>query len=146
MFKRYMKSWENKGYASRHVCIKKLYGPPTRCETCSVEGKKYEWSNVSGKYLLDRKDWQELCVGCHRLYDRFRKNETRFKEINKVDNDNRNFKEKTVERYGRVCELYLSGLSLLEVSEIEKCSRERIRQILEMCGVERREAGFGSWG
>ena len=30
----------------------------------------YQWSNISGKYLRDVKDWQRLCVLCHSKYDR----------------------------------------------------------------------------
>ncbi len=31
--------------------------------------KRYEWANVSGKYLRDLKDFVQLCSSCHKQYD-----------------------------------------------------------------------------
>ncbi len=62
---------EKPTYAAVHAWIRKEFGSADHCENSKCEGKEteYEWSNKSGKYLRDRKDWQQLCVPCHRKFD-----------------------------------------------------------------------------
>ena len=61
---------DNAGYGSKHDWLKVRYGKPKYCEHCSTtKAKKYEWANVSGKYLRDRGDWIRLCTSCHRKFD-----------------------------------------------------------------------------
>lgn len=58
------------GYQRIHARIRERYGTPNRCEHCGTdESKKFEWANISGKYLLVREDWARLCCRCHRRYD-----------------------------------------------------------------------------
>jgi len=57
-------------YMALHKWVTKKLGRPNYCEHCkSSSAKKYEWSNVSGKYLRDVRDWQRLCKSCHVIYD-----------------------------------------------------------------------------
>ena len=58
-------------YHTIHKWIYKMRGKASKCEMCSTENAKaYHWSNVSGKYLQELTDWQELCAKCHHKYDR----------------------------------------------------------------------------
>jgi hypothetical protein len=57
-------------YSGLHHWIKRKLGNPNYCEHCkSTEEKKYQWSNISGKYKRDTTDWQRLCIKCHSKYD-----------------------------------------------------------------------------
>lgn len=61
---------ENAGYGAKHDWIKRWYGNPEICENCgTTTAPKYDWANISGKYLRDRKDWKRLCRSCHHLMD-----------------------------------------------------------------------------
>jgi hypothetical protein len=62
-------------YTAKHIWIKYHYGKAQSCENvdCSGVSKTYHWSNISGTYQRDRKDWQQLCVSCHKKYDLLRK-------------------------------------------------------------------------
>jgi hypothetical protein len=64
------KSDDELGYGAIHARVRERYGTPSRCEHCGTEdSKKFEWANISGKYLLARTDWARLCCQCHRRYD-----------------------------------------------------------------------------
>lgn len=65
-----IKSWEDYGsdMSYRHKVIRKMFGSPTECEQCGTD-QNLQWSNVSGKYLGERDDWQQLCTKCHQRYD-----------------------------------------------------------------------------
>ncbi len=55
------------GYGGLHDWVRKQLGRPKKCERCgTIEAKKYEWCNISGKYRRDLSDWERLCVSCHR--------------------------------------------------------------------------------
>lgn len=61
---------ENVGYIGIHHWARKMFGTPKYCEHCGLSGKKkYEWANVSGKYLREKSDWLRLCSSCHKKYD-----------------------------------------------------------------------------
>lgn len=36
------------------------------------EGKKryFQWANISGEYLRIVSDWKQLCVKCHKKFDK----------------------------------------------------------------------------
>jgi hypothetical protein len=71
------------GYNALHTWVSREYGKPYKCE---MEGciyprkdlhgkimkapKRYEWANITGKYLRDRDDWMMMCPSCHLKYDR----------------------------------------------------------------------------
>lgn len=59
----------NRGYHGLHKWIQRKRGKPSLCELCKTTEGKFEWSNISGKYLEDITDWQRLCIKCHRKYD-----------------------------------------------------------------------------
>lgn len=62
-------------YGTIHAYIRRLYGAPSMCEHCgTTASKKFEWANISGRYLLERDDWARLCCKCHRRYDLGTKN------------------------------------------------------------------------
>ncbi len=64
--------------ASIHRWVNKMKGGrPSKCEECgknpgkAKDGRsKIHWSNISGKYKRDLKDWRALCISCHWKYDR----------------------------------------------------------------------------
>lgn len=61
---------EKVGYAALHNWIERHYGKPKKCSHCGTEvAKKYEWANISGKYLRDIKDFIRLCDRCHKAFD-----------------------------------------------------------------------------
>lgn len=58
-------------YKNLHRIIGNNYGRPLVCDDCGDTGaKRYEWANISGRYLLKREDWKRLCVKCHRALDK----------------------------------------------------------------------------
>ena len=67
---------DNVGNYALHRWIYRHYGRPTHCEDCGIDkiphGKKrwFEWSNNTGKYLRDRKNWRMRCIPCHRQFDK----------------------------------------------------------------------------
>jgi uncharacterized protein with PIN domain len=61
---------ENAGYNAIHAWIRKHYGRAFKCFKCKTQlAKKYEWANVSGKYLRDINDYLQLCSSCHAIFD-----------------------------------------------------------------------------
>ena len=73
--KRRLKKFDIK-YHRLHRTISKKLGKPKKCAKCGSESaKKYEWANVSKRYLEDLSDWIRLCTGCHRIFDRTSKGE-----------------------------------------------------------------------
>lgn len=57
-------------YQALHDWIANVHGKPKKCEKCkTTKAKRYEWSNISGKYKRNVSDWQRLCASCHRKYD-----------------------------------------------------------------------------
>lgn len=64
------------GYLALHGWVRRHLGKPNRCDFCGlIDGNenKFEWANKSGEYLRDLSDWIRLCVKCHRLYDKQRR-------------------------------------------------------------------------
>jgi len=65
-------SWtgDKVSYSGLHKWIVKYYGKADHCEICGTEkAKAYDWSNISGEYKRDRKDWEMLCRRCHMIKD-----------------------------------------------------------------------------
>ena len=57
-------------YIAVHIWVKYHHGKANRCDNCETgENRLFQWSNISGKYLRDREDWQQLCVPCHKRFD-----------------------------------------------------------------------------
>lgn len=57
-------------YMAVHYWVAKQWGKPSNCEHCDEpNSKRFEWANLSGKYLKERSDWARLCASCHRRYD-----------------------------------------------------------------------------
>lgn len=68
-------SWkgDSVGYGGVHSWIRNTYGKAIYCEnkTCTYKNpKRYEWANISGKYLRDRTDYIMLCKSCHCFFDK----------------------------------------------------------------------------
>lgn len=58
------------GYHAKHLWIVKHYGNASKCEMCDTKSsKRFEWANISGKYLRSRDDYRQLCPSCHRRLD-----------------------------------------------------------------------------
>ncbi len=58
------------GYVAKHLWIVKHYGKANHCEKCFGKAKRYEWANISGKYLREVSDYIQLCTSCHRIMDK----------------------------------------------------------------------------
>lgn len=57
-------------YVNIHRWVRKTKGAPTSCTVdISHQSKRFEWSNVSGKYDYDETNYISLCVSCHRSKD-----------------------------------------------------------------------------
>lgn len=57
-------------YFAKHMWIKKIGGKASRCSIdASHKAKRFEWSNISGKYLRKLSDYRQLCPSCHRKID-----------------------------------------------------------------------------
>src|SRR3990167_3444536 len=63
---------EQAGYSSIHCWVRRWFGKASICEGCGVTESTHriEWSNKDGRYSRLRQDWQELCVKCHKKFDR----------------------------------------------------------------------------
>ena len=61
---------DNVDYHIMHKWINKYWKRINKCEICGKEGRT-QWSNKDHTYKRSqREDWQELCVSCHRKWDR----------------------------------------------------------------------------
>ena len=57
-------------YQKVHKWLYRNHGKAIHCSnTFDHSAKRYEWSNISGKYLFDITDWKQLCPSCHRKMD-----------------------------------------------------------------------------
>lgn len=57
-------------YQRLHRWVKKQLGKASHCSNDSTHlSSRYDWSNISKKYLAEISDWQSLCRACHRAYD-----------------------------------------------------------------------------
>ena len=60
-------------YRAVHMYIDKLLGKPRLCAECgTTKAARYEWANISGKYLRDESDYIRMCKSCHVKFDRAR--------------------------------------------------------------------------
>lgn len=60
------KPWNELTYMGLHSRLRRLFGNPKKCDKCgTTKHSFYDWSNISGKYLERRSDWERLCRGCH---------------------------------------------------------------------------------
>lgn len=66
--KGFRSNFNGKSYDGLHDWVERNLGKPKKCVKCGSE-KNIEWSNKSGQYLADKKDWQRLCKKCHCRYD-----------------------------------------------------------------------------
>ena len=58
------------GYQGRHYWLYDNFGKPSFCEICGTQkARRFEWANISGRYLKDRGDWLRTCASCHRKLD-----------------------------------------------------------------------------
>ena len=68
------KNWIWKGdnacYTSKHQWVYRHFGTPSKCEFCGTDhAKRFDWANVSGKYIREKTDWIRLCKSCHTNFD-----------------------------------------------------------------------------
>lgn len=59
-------------YWAVHQWMSYNYKKSGVCESCNksgLSGKQIHWTNISGKYMRDRKDFLELCASCHQKFD-----------------------------------------------------------------------------
>ena len=64
---------DNVGYSALHKWLRKKFGKPDRCQNALCDGKSncYEWSNITGIYNRNIKNYVMLCKGCHVRLDRW---------------------------------------------------------------------------
>lgn len=74
----------NAGYGALHDRLKKARGRANRCEECgTTEKRRYDWANLTGKYD-DLNDYKQMCIPCHRRFDRDRKRVSGDQDPNKT--------------------------------------------------------------
>lgn len=63
---------EKVGLKCLHKWLSRHYGRAFKCENirCKKPSRLFDWANISGKYLRDRKDFIQLCRKCHIRFDR----------------------------------------------------------------------------
>lgn len=67
---------EKASYGAKHYWIHRRYGKASKCEECGIteaplnKQKFFQWANISGKYIRNRDDWKQLCIDCHRVFDK----------------------------------------------------------------------------
>jgi hypothetical protein len=62
---------ESASYGAKHQWMHNYFGSADHCEiNPSHRARRFEWSNISGRYLRERSDWRQLCPSCHRLVDK----------------------------------------------------------------------------
>lgn len=70
-----------------HILLNRKYGAASTCENkeCQNIGiRRYEWALIKGKsYSLNRDDYMQLCVSCHRKYDDSPERRRRLSEANR---------------------------------------------------------------
>lgn len=57
------------GYQAVHAWLTRHFPKKGICEEC-LKVSKTQYANITGKYLRDRSDYQELCYSCHSKIDR----------------------------------------------------------------------------
>lgn len=64
-------SWkgDKAGYSAVHKWVNRTFGKAKECKQCGEKNKRLHWANISGKYLREITDWQQLCVRCHKKED-----------------------------------------------------------------------------
>ncbi len=63
---------EQASYTAKHIWIRRHYGKAQMCQNLDCEcknPKRFDWANLSGKYLREIKDYIQLCVSCHKKAD-----------------------------------------------------------------------------
>lgn len=83
-------------YHTLHIWLKSEYGKANHCDLCGLKeipkrisnrGKLiktwFEWSNKTKVYERDLKNWWQLCIPCHRSYDRPPKSNRRCRDRGK---------------------------------------------------------------
>lgn len=69
-FKKYTYKGLTYSYAYAHQWLYKHYGKASSCELDREHvSKRFEWSNISHEYKLQREDWRQLCRSCHAKAD-----------------------------------------------------------------------------
>ncbi|MBP6980103.1 hypothetical protein KBB41_03620 [Candidatus Curtissbacteria bacterium] len=64
------------GYRAKHIWAQNKLGKANQCKDCGLdkipEGKKryFQWANISREYKLDIEDWKQLCIPCHKKFDK----------------------------------------------------------------------------
>lgn len=62
---------DDAGYHALHKWVQSRLGKPNKCQDCfTTTAPKFEWANISGKYMRDLKDWKRLCGVCHHKMDK----------------------------------------------------------------------------
>lgn len=63
-------------YDGLHRWIRKTLGSAKSCRFCKEDKKqRYNWASKEHSYLRDVNEWINLCVKCHRKYDKEWKSE-----------------------------------------------------------------------
>jgi hypothetical protein len=57
---------DNVSYRALHAWVQGWLGKANHCENNLIHiATRYHWSNISGEYKRDLKDWKQLCPKCN---------------------------------------------------------------------------------
>lgn len=61
---------DSASYITMPQWVRRHRGTPQKCDHCGYDksDRKYEWANVSGRYLRDLDDYKRVCLQCHRKH------------------------------------------------------------------------------
>lgn len=82
------KNWkgDEASYAAKHIWVSSNYGRADKCEICPAITKRYHWSNINNEYSRDIKDWVKLCPSCHKKFDLYKKDNSKYEKYARVYN------------------------------------------------------------
>lgn len=64
------------GYRALHYWVERQLGKAKECQECGLTKipkglqRYFGWANKSHKYKRDTADWMQLCMQCHKIYDK----------------------------------------------------------------------------
>jgi hypothetical protein len=99
-------------YQRVHYWLYEKYGKANHCENDETHKSfRFEWANISDKYLKNKNDWKQLCVSCHRKMDYTEEQRERTRRVNR-GNKYHNIKIKQYDKDGKFIKEWRSSMEV----------------------------------